>query len=158
MTKQPLSVTEMFSGIMELLEQAGYAKHALWGNMYGSLRSVVSFYHEKGWMIMTRLSPLSSSRRLKNVTVRAASAGNTIMPRNVPPQNLRCSIQREPSHGSVQKGYPSTGSMRSTAACWKPSFRQGISMKIPNGILHGQCGGISPFFRKKGSLRWTGLP
>ena len=48
MTKQPLSVTEMFSNIMELLEQAGYAKHTLWGNMYGSLRSVVSFYHEKG--------------------------------------------------------------------------------------------------------------
>lgn len=33
---------------MELLEQAGYAKHTLWGNMYGSIRSVVSFYHEKG--------------------------------------------------------------------------------------------------------------
>ena len=48
MTKQPLSVTEMFSSIMELLEQAGYAKHTLWGNMYGSIRSVVSFYHEKG--------------------------------------------------------------------------------------------------------------
>lgn len=47
MTKQPLPVTELFSSIMELLEQAGYAKHALWGNMYGSLRSVVSFYHEK---------------------------------------------------------------------------------------------------------------
>lgn len=31
MTKQPLSVTEMFSSIMELLEQAGYAKHTLWG-------------------------------------------------------------------------------------------------------------------------------
>lgn len=45
MTKQPLSVTEMFSSIMELLEQAGYAKHTLWGNMYGSLRSIVSFYH-----------------------------------------------------------------------------------------------------------------
>ena len=39
MTKQPLSVTEMFSSIMELLEQAGYAKHTLWGNMYGSIRS-----------------------------------------------------------------------------------------------------------------------
>lgn len=48
MTKQTLSVTEMFSSIMELLEQAGYAKHTLWGNMYGSIRSVVSFYHEKG--------------------------------------------------------------------------------------------------------------
>lgn len=48
MTKQPLSVTEMFSSIMELLEQAGYAKHTLWGNMYGSLKSVVSFYKEKG--------------------------------------------------------------------------------------------------------------
>ena len=48
MTKQPLSVTEMFSSIMELLEQAGYAKHTLWGNMYGSIRSVVNFYHEKG--------------------------------------------------------------------------------------------------------------
>ena len=48
MTKQPISVTEMFSSIMELLENAGYAKHALWGNMYGSLRSIVSFYHEKG--------------------------------------------------------------------------------------------------------------
>lgn len=48
MTKQPLSVTEMFSSIMELLEQAGYAKHTLWGNMYGSLKSVVSFYNEKG--------------------------------------------------------------------------------------------------------------
>ena len=33
---------------MELLEQAGYAKHTLWGNMYGSIRSVVNFYHEKG--------------------------------------------------------------------------------------------------------------
>ena len=33
---------------MELLEQAGYAKHTLWGNMYGSLKSVVSFYKEKG--------------------------------------------------------------------------------------------------------------
>ena len=33
---------------MELLEQAGYAKHTLWRNMYGSIRSVVSFYHEKG--------------------------------------------------------------------------------------------------------------
>ena len=29
MTKQTLSVTEMFSSIMELLEQAGYAKHTL---------------------------------------------------------------------------------------------------------------------------------
>lgn len=48
MTKQPLPVTEMFSSIMELLEQAGYARHTLWGNMYGSLKSVVSFYHEKG--------------------------------------------------------------------------------------------------------------
>ncbi len=29
MAKQTLSVTEMFSSIMELLEQAGYAKHTL---------------------------------------------------------------------------------------------------------------------------------
>ena len=48
MTNQSLPVTEMFYSIMELLEQAGYAKHTLWGNMYGSLKSVVSFYQEKG--------------------------------------------------------------------------------------------------------------
>jgi hypothetical protein len=39
---QPLSVTEMFSSIPELPEQAGYAKHTLCGNMYGSLKSVSS--------------------------------------------------------------------------------------------------------------------
>ena len=38
----------MFSDIMELLEQTGYAKHTLWGNMYGASKSVVSFYQEKG--------------------------------------------------------------------------------------------------------------
>lgn len=48
MTNQSLPVTEMFYSIMELLEQAGYAKHTLWGNMYGSLKSVVSFYQGKG--------------------------------------------------------------------------------------------------------------
>ena len=48
MVKQSFVITEMFLSIMELLEQAGYAKHNLWGNMYGSLRSIVSFYQEKG--------------------------------------------------------------------------------------------------------------
>ena len=48
MAKKTFTVTEMFSDIMELLEQTGYAKHTLWGNMYGALKSVVSFYQEKG--------------------------------------------------------------------------------------------------------------
>ena len=48
MAKKFFTVSEMFSSIMELLEQAGYAKRTLWGNMYGSLKSVVSFYHERG--------------------------------------------------------------------------------------------------------------
>lgn len=48
MAKKKFTVTEMFSEIMKLLEQTGYAKHTLWGNMYGSLKSVVSFYQEKG--------------------------------------------------------------------------------------------------------------
>ena len=48
MAKKTFTVTEMFSDIMELLEQTGYAKHTLWGNMYGTLKSVVSFYQEKG--------------------------------------------------------------------------------------------------------------
>ena len=109
-------------------------------------------------MIMIRLLLLSSFRWLKNVTVRAASAGNTTMPRSVPPGNLRCSIQQEHSHGSVQKGSPSTSLTRSTAVCWKISFHQGISTKTPNGILRGQCGVISPFFRKEGFIHWTGLP
>ena len=94
MTKQPLSVTEMFSSIMELLEQAGYAKHALWGNMYGSLKSVVSFYHVKVLSDYDPAITLEFLQTVENVTVRAASAGNTTMPRSVPPENLRCSIQR----------------------------------------------------------------
>ena len=48
MAKKTFTVTEMFSDIMELLELTGYAKHTLWGNMYGTLKSVVSFYQEKG--------------------------------------------------------------------------------------------------------------
>ena len=113
---------------------------------------------KKASVIMIRLSRLNSSRQLSGATGMAKSAGNTIMPRSVLPDNLKCSMQQEPSHGSAQKGHPSTSSTRSTAACWMPSFRQGISTKIPNGILPGQCGAISHSFRKKGFLQWTELP
>lgn len=58
---------------------------------------------KKASVIMTRLSRLNSSRQLSGATGMAKSAGNTIMPRSVLPENLKCSMQQEPSHGSAQK-------------------------------------------------------
>ena len=117
MTKQPLSVTEMFSSIMELLEQAGYAKHTLWGNMYGPIRGVVNFYHEKGICNYDPAVTHEFIRPSSSAIGREKSAGNTTMPKSVLPENLKCPTQQEPSHGSVQKGHPSTSSTGGTAAC-----------------------------------------
>lgn len=143
---------------MELLEQAGYAKHTLWGNMYGSLKSVVSFYKEKG---LNDYDPAVTLEFLQTVEKRYREGG---IGREYYNAQKRAARKFEMFHTTgiltweCKKGFPSTSSTKNTAVCWRASSHQGISTKIPNGILPGQCGAISHFFRKKGFLHWTELP
>ena len=48
MAKAPVTITEMLSPVMEILESYGYEKHFLWGNMYGMFLSIVRFYRQRG--------------------------------------------------------------------------------------------------------------
>ena len=159
MTKQPLSVTEMFSSIMELLEQAGYAKHTLWGNMYGSLKSVVSFYKEKG---LNDYDPAVTLEFLQTVEKRYREGG---IGREYYNAQKRAARKFEMFHTTgtltwecTKKDFQVPAQRRIQPSAGGLPSHQGISTKIPNGILPGQCGAISHSFRKKGFLHWTELP
>ena len=158
MTKQTLSVTEMFSSIMELLEQAGYAKHTLWGNMYGSIRSVVSFYHEKGicdydsavtleflQTVERRYRDGEICREYYNAQKRAARKFEMFHATGT----LTWECTKRTSKYQLNGEY----SRLLNAFLSSRDFHENTKWDLP-----GQCGAISHSFRKKGFLHWTELP
>ena len=148
----------MFSSIMELLEQAGYAKHTLWGNMYGSLKSVVSFYKEKG---LNDYDPAVTLEFLQTVEKRYREGG---IGREYYNAQKRAARKFEMFHTTGTLTWECTKRIskyqlnEEYSRLLKGFLSSGISTKIPNGILPGQCGAISHSFRKKGFLHWTELP
>jgi hypothetical protein len=42
-------VKDMLSPIMDFLENCGYDKHTLWGNMYNDFSSIMRFYEKLGF-------------------------------------------------------------------------------------------------------------
>ena len=42
-------VKDMLSPIMDFLENCGYDKHTLWGNMYNNFSSIMRFYEKLGF-------------------------------------------------------------------------------------------------------------
>lgn len=48
MNQRPIPVAEMIPPILDLLDQAGYSKHTLWGDMYLTFQFIVRFYRKHG--------------------------------------------------------------------------------------------------------------
>ena len=48
-------VKDMLSPIMDFLENCGYDKHTLWGNIYNDFSSIMRFYEKLGFEIVGNL-------------------------------------------------------------------------------------------------------
>lgn len=48
MNQQSIPVADMVAPIMEILENAGYDRHTLWGNMYSDFMFIVRLHHKQG--------------------------------------------------------------------------------------------------------------